>query len=50
MKRNPHIGPTLDDFLREEGLFEDATSYAAKSVLAWQAEQARQKQEREKQA
>jgi antitoxin HicB len=50
MKRNPHMGSSLDDFLRAEGLFEDATSYAAKRVLAWQVEQAKQKQEREKQA
>jgi antitoxin HicB len=40
MSKNPHIGSTLDDFLREEGIFEDATNYAIKKVLAWQVEKA----------
>lgn len=40
MSDNQHIGSTLDDFLREEGMFEDATSYAVKRVLAWQLEKA----------
>jgi DNA-binding Xre family transcriptional regulator len=44
MKRNPHIGSTLDDFLREEGLYEDATNYAVKRVLAWQVQKAMQEQ------
>jgi DNA-binding Xre family transcriptional regulator len=38
MNNNPHIGSTLDNFLREEGIFEDATNYAVKRVLAWQVE------------
>jgi antitoxin HicB len=38
MNDNTHIGSTLDDFLREEGMFEDATNYAIKRVLAWQVE------------
>lgn len=29
-------GSTLDDFLAEEGLLEEATEHAVKSVLAWQ--------------
>ena len=40
MSDNPHIGSTLDDFLREEGMFEEATNYAIKRVLAWQVEKA----------
>jgi len=40
MKRNPHIGSSLDDFLKQEGLSEDATNYAVKRVLAWQVEKA----------
>jgi antitoxin HicB len=40
VRKNPHIGSTLDDFLREEGIFEDATNYAIKRVLAWQVEKA----------
>jgi antitoxin HicB len=40
MNNNLHIGSTLDDFLREEGILEDATNYAIKRVLAWQVEKA----------
>lgn len=40
MKKNPHIGPSLDDFLHEEGMFEDATNYAIKRLLAWQVQEA----------
>jgi antitoxin HicB len=29
-------GSTLDDFLAEEGILEEATEHAVKSVLAWQ--------------
>ena len=29
-------GTTLDDFLAEEGILEEATEHAVKSVLAWQ--------------
>lgn len=41
---NPHIGSSLDDFLKEEGIYEDATNHAIKRVLAWQVEQAMQEQ------
>jgi len=44
MKRNPHIGSSLDDFLKTEGLYEDATNHAVKRVLAWQVEKAMQEQ------
>jgi len=44
MSNNPHIGSSLEDFLKEEGLYEDATNYAVKRVLAWQIEQAMQAQ------
>jgi DNA-binding Xre family transcriptional regulator len=37
---NPHIGTSFEDFLRQEGSHEDATTYALKRVLAWQIEQA----------
>lgn len=33
-------GSTLDEFLAEEGLLEEATEHAVKAVLAWQVEQA----------
>jgi antitoxin HicB len=44
MSTNPHIGSSLDDFLKEEGLFEDATNYAVKRVLAWQVVKAMDEQ------
>jgi antitoxin HicB len=44
MKANPHIGSSLDDFLKEEGIFEDSTNYAVKRVLAWQVENAMREQ------
>lgn len=37
---NKHIGSSFDDFLREEGLHDEATTHAIKRVLAWQIEQA----------
>ena len=37
--KNQHIGSSLDDFLAEEGLLEDATANAMKRVIAWQIEQ-----------
>ncbi len=36
---NQHIGSSIDDFLAEEGLLEEATERAIKRVLAWQIEQ-----------
>jgi antitoxin HicB len=33
---NPHWGSTLDDFLEEEGIREEATTAAIKRVIAWQ--------------
>jgi antitoxin HicB len=34
--KNPHLGSTLDDFLREEGIYEEAATAAFKKVIAWQ--------------
>ena len=39
-KRNPHIGSSLDDFLKEEGIFEETRAIAIKDALAWQVQQA----------
>ena len=39
-KANPHIGGSVDDWLREEGIYEEVTARAIKKVLAWQVEQA----------
>jgi predicted XRE-type DNA-binding protein len=44
MSTNPHIGSSLDDFLKEEGLYEDATNFAVKRVLAWQVVKAMDEQ------
>ncbi|MEO8713788.1 MAG: Fis family transcriptional regulator [Acetobacteraceae bacterium] len=40
MSKNPHIGSSFQDFLKEEGIYEDVTTHAIKRVLAWQIEQA----------
>jgi antitoxin HicB len=37
-------GSTLDDFLREEGTFEEAQALAIKEVVAWQLADAMQQQ------
>jgi DNA-binding Xre family transcriptional regulator len=37
---NPYHGSSFDDFLREEGMYEEVHAAAAKQVLAWQVEQA----------
>lgn len=34
--KNKHQGSSLEDFLNEEGILEEATIYAIKSVIAWQ--------------
>ena len=44
MPKNRCIGSSLPDFLHEEGMYEDATNYAIKRVLAWQVEQAMREQ------
>jgi antitoxin HicB len=36
--KNPHWGSTLDDFLKEEGIHQQATTAAVKSVIALQLE------------
>ena len=35
MKKNKHIGSSFDDFLIEEGIFEEVEAVALKSVLAY---------------
>lgn len=37
---NKHIGSSFDDFLKDEGIQEEANAHAIKRVLAWQIEQA----------
>ena len=40
----PHLGSSLDDFLKEEGIFEQTQTRAIKEVIAWQLTQAMQEQ------
>jgi antitoxin HicB len=35
-----HMGSSIDDFLREEGIFEEAQAEAVKEVVAWQLSEA----------
>jgi antitoxin HicB len=39
-----HIGSGIDDFLKEEGIFEEAQTQAVKEVVAWQLAEAMRKQ------
>jgi antitoxin HicB len=41
---NRHIGSSLDDFLKEEGLFEETQALAIKEVVVWQLVEAMEKQ------
>ncbi len=41
---NRHIGSSLDDFLKEEGLFEETQALAIKEVVVWQLIEAMEKQ------
>lgn len=34
--KNLHRGTSIDDWLKEEGFFEEATAQAIKEVIAWQ--------------
>ena len=38
-----NMGSSIDDFLKEEGIFEDAQAQAVKEVVAWQLAQAMKK-------
>jgi antitoxin HicB len=40
---NKHIGSDFDDFLKEEGIQEEATAAAIKRVIAWQLAEAMKK-------
>ena len=39
-----HMGSSVDDFLKEEGIFEEAQAQAVKEVVAWQLAEAMKKQ------
>jgi antitoxin HicB len=38
-----HMGSSVDDFLKKEGIFEDAQAQAIKEVVAWQLAEAMKK-------
>jgi plasmid maintenance system antidote protein VapI len=38
-----HMGSSLDDFLKEEGIFEESQAQAVKEVVAWQLAEAMKK-------
>jgi DNA-binding Xre family transcriptional regulator len=43
-RKNPHIGGLFEDWLKEEGIYEETTNASIKKVVAWQIEQAMQAQ------
>ena len=43
-RKNRHIGGRFEDWLKEEGIYEETTNASIKKVVAWQIEQAMQKQ------
>jgi hypothetical protein len=40
MSTNPHFGSSFEDFLKEEGIYDEATAHAIKRVITWQIQQA----------
>jgi antitoxin HicB len=38
--RKSHLGSSIDDFLKEEGIFKETQAQAIKEVVAWQLEEA----------
>lgn len=44
-KKNRNRGSAFSEFLKEEGTYEETTAIAVKRVLAWQLEQAMEKEQ-----
>ena len=42
-QRKNHMGSSIDDFMKEEGIFEQAQAQAIKEVVAWQLDEAMKK-------
>src|SRR5438552_3328531 len=42
-KKNPHWGSSLDDFLEEEGIYDEVVAQVEKEVIAWQLQEAMKK-------
>ena len=38
-----HMGSSIDDFLKDEGIFDEAQAQAVKEVVAWQLAEAKRK-------
>ncbi|MFQ5970868.1 MAG: helix-turn-helix domain-containing protein [Alphaproteobacteria bacterium] len=36
VKKNPHVGSSLEDFLAEQGILDESEAVALKRVIAWQ--------------
>ena len=46
--RKKYMGSSIDDFLKEEGIFEESQVQAIKEVVAWQLDEAMRKQKTSK--
>lgn len=42
-KSKKHMGSSIDDFLKKEGIFEETQAQAVKEVVAWQLDEAMKK-------
>lgn len=43
-KHNKHVGSSLDEFLKEEGVLAETRAIAIKEAVAWQVQQAMEKE------
>ena len=43
-KRNKHVGSSLDEFLKEEGILAETRAIALKDAIAWQVQQTMEKE------
>lgn len=43
-RKNPQIGGLFDEWMKSEGIYEEATNAAIKEVLAWQLDQSMKEQ------
>jgi predicted XRE-type DNA-binding protein len=50
MNKKGRVGSSFEDFLKEEGVLEETNAIAVKRVLAWQLEQAMEKEHISKRA
>ena len=42
--RKSHMGSSIDNFMKREGIFEESQAQAVKEVVAWQLDEAMKKQ------